>query len=62
MTQYQSIFKNDQAEAAYMAAYDRALEQWTVPCESKYVSTAYGETHMIVSGPEDGEPIIVIHG
>ena len=31
MTEYQSIFKNDQAEAAYMAAYDRALEKWPVP-------------------------------
>jgi len=26
------------------------------------VPTAYGDTHMIISGPEDGEPIIVIHG
>lgn len=62
MTEYQSIFKSPQAEAAYVAAYDRALEKWPVPYESKYVPTAYGETHMIVSGPEDGEPIIVIHG
>jgi len=62
MTEYQSVFKNAQAEAAYMAAYDRALEKWPVPYETKYVPTAYGDTHMVISGPEDGEPLILIHG
>jgi pimeloyl-ACP methyl ester carboxylesterase len=62
MTEHQSIFKNDQAEAAYMAGYDRALENWPVSYETRYVPTAYGDTHMIISGPEEGEPIIVIHG
>jgi len=60
--EYQSIFRNAQAEAAYMAAYDRALEKLPVPYETKYVPTSYGETHMIVSGPVDGEPVIVLHG
>jgi pimeloyl-ACP methyl ester carboxylesterase len=62
MTEYQSIFKNEQAEAAYMAAYDSVLENWPVPYETRTVTTSYGETHMIVSGPVDGEPIIVLHG
>ena len=62
VTEFQSVFKSPQAEAAYMAAYDRALENWPVPYETKYVPTEYGDTFMIVSGPEDGEPIILIHG
>jgi len=33
-----------------------------VPYETRYVPTAYGDTHLIISGPEGGEPIIVIHG
>lgn len=60
--EYQSIFKSPQGEAAYMAAYDGALEKWPVPYETKYVPTAYGDTHMIISGPEDGEPLMLIHG
>ena len=62
MTEYQSIYKNAQGEAAYMAAYDRALEKWPVPYETKYVPTSYGDAHIIISGPEDGEPLILIHG
>jgi len=62
VTEFQSVFKSPQAEAAYMAAYDRALKNWPVPYETIYVPTEYGDTFMIVSGPEDGEPIILIHG
>jgi len=60
--EYQSVFKSPQAEAAYMAAYDRTLEAWPVPYETKYVLTAYGDTHVIISGPEDGEPLVLIPG
>ena len=62
MTEYQSVFKTAQGEAAYMAAYDSDLEKWPVPYETKYVPTSYGDTYMIVSGPVDGEPLILIHG
>jgi len=60
--EYLSVFKSPEAEAAYMAAYDSDLEKWPVPYETKYVSTSYGDTYMIVSGPVDGEPLILIHG
>ena len=60
--EYQSVFKSPQAEAAYWAGYDRALEAWPVPYETKYVPTAYGDTHVIISGPEDGEPLVLIPG
>jgi pimeloyl-ACP methyl ester carboxylesterase len=59
---YQSVFKHSQGEVAYFAAYDRTLEAWPVPYKTKYVRTAYGDTHMIISGPEDGEPLILIPG
>lgn len=62
ITEYQSVFKSPQAEAVYMAAYDRALEAWPLPYETEYVPTAYGDTHMIISGPEDGEPLILLPG
>lgn len=57
-----TVFKSPQAEAAYRAGYDRLLETWPVPYETKYVPTAYGDTHVIISGPEDGEPLVLIPG
>jgi len=62
VTEFQFVFKSPQAEAAYMAAYDRALANWSVPYETIYVPTEYGDTFMIISGPEDGEPLVLIHG
>ena len=44
MTEHQSIYKNAQAEAAFMAEYNGALERLTVPYETKYVPTSYGVT------------------
>jgi len=62
ITEYQSVFKSPQAEAAYMTAYDSALKKWPVPYEAKYVPTSFGDTYVIVSGPVDGEPLILMHG
>lgn len=62
VTGFHPVFKSPQAEAAYMAAYDRTLANWPVPYETTYVPTEYGDTFMIVSGPKDGEPLILIHG
>lgn len=62
MIEYESLFKNAQAETAYMAAYNRALGKWPVPYETKYVPTTYGDTHLIVSGPEAGDPLILMPG
>jgi pimeloyl-ACP methyl ester carboxylesterase len=58
----QSVFKHPRAEAAYVAAYNTVLEAWPVPYETRYVPTKYGDAHMIISGPEDGEPLILIPG
>lgn len=62
MTANQSIFKNEAAKEAYFAAYDRSLETWPVAYESKFVPTTFGDTHMLVSGPINGKPIVLMHG
>jgi pimeloyl-ACP methyl ester carboxylesterase len=62
MTQYQSGFKSPEVEAAYMAIYDKILEKWPAAYEAKYVPTSYGDTFVIISGPEDGEPLVLLHG
>lgn len=46
----------------YLLAYDKALSLWGVPFEEKDVKTSYGNAHVIVSGPESGKPLVLLHG
>lgn len=46
----------------YLLAYDKALMLWEVPYEEKDIKTSYGNAHVIISGPEDGEPLVLLHG
>lgn len=55
------IFKSAEAEATFLAAYDNAMTLWPVPYERLDVNTPYGSTHVIVSGPDDGPPVVLMH-
>ncbi len=46
----------------YLLAYDKALMLWKVPFEEKDVKTSYGHAHVIISGPDDGRPLVLLHG
>jgi pimeloyl-ACP methyl ester carboxylesterase len=46
----------------YGQAYDKALTLWQIPFIEKSVKTSFGNAHVIISGPENGEPLILLHG
>ena len=46
---------------AYERAYAASLELWPIPWESRFVETTFGDTHVIVSGEPDGEPVVLLH-
>ena len=56
-----SIYKTSEYESKLMAIYDRQLSEWPVPYESVYLETDYGKVHVIVSGPEEAPPLLLIH-
>ncbi|EGV44976.1 alpha/beta hydrolase [Bizionia argentinensis JUB59] len=54
---------NPQAQyKSYFESYDAALQLWGVPFEELYIPTSVGIAHVIVSGPKNGEPLVLLHG
>jgi pimeloyl-ACP methyl ester carboxylesterase len=51
----------DQA-ADFTRAYEDALAGWPEPAASARVTTDYGVTHVLASGPEDGTPVLLLPG
>jgi pimeloyl-ACP methyl ester carboxylesterase len=57
-----SAFKTPEGEAAFLAAYDAAMKLWPVPYEEMDIPTQFGMTHVVVSGPKDAPPLVLLHG
>lgn len=49
-------------ESDYIKAYNKALKLWNVPLVELNVDTKYGRAHVIVSGPKEAEPVVLLHG
>ena len=57
-----SVFKTPEGEAAFLAAYDAVMKRWPVPYEEIEVPGRFGMTHIIVSGPKNAPPMVLLHG
>ncbi|WP_287582840.1 alpha/beta hydrolase [Candidatus Borrarchaeum sp.] len=56
-----TIYNSPDFEVRLMAMYDARLKQWPVPYESTFVNTSYGKVHIIISGPKDAPPVLLLH-
>ncbi|UJW28541.1 alpha/beta fold hydrolase [Saccharothrix sp. AJ9571] len=57
-----SIFKTEAGGREILSRYEKMLESWPVPAERVRVPTREGETFVLVCGPEDAPPLVLLHG
>ena len=56
------LYKSAEGYQRVMAYYDATLEGMAIAHETHYIDTSYGPTHILVSGNEKGEPVVLWHG
>ncbi|NEO87000.1 MAG: alpha/beta hydrolase [Spirulina sp. SIO3F2] len=55
-------FRSPQAKAEFLSAYDARARQWPIPSTTQTIETSYGSTFVRISGPETGQPMVLLHG
>jgi len=61
MSRPSSIYTSPEAETKLMEIYEARLAEWPVPYESVFLETTYGQVHVIISGPEEAPPVLLLH-
>ncbi len=57
-----TIYKSPAVKAEIMALYDAKLQACKLVYEERDVATSAGNTHVIVCGPADKPPVVLLHG
>lgn len=57
-----SVYRSPQGAEELRRRYGEILSRWPVPHERVEVPTRAGATSVVVSGPADGPPVVLLHG
>lgn len=56
-----SIYRSEEVRTEFHDLYDEKMLGWPLPFEDRFVKTAYGTVHVVVSGLEGGPPMLLLH-
>lgn len=56
------VFPTKAGKSLYLHSYNNALRLWKVKYTEQDVITSYGLAHVIIAGPKNGKPIVLLHG
>lgn len=57
-----TIYTTEEVGERLRDRYRQELRRWPIPAEQRYVPTDQGQTFMLVSGPEQAPPLVLLHG
>ena len=57
-----SLYKSAEGKRAVLDLYDEQLSRIGCPFEDVYVDTAFGRTHVVVTGDPEAVPLLSFHG
>ena len=56
-----SVYKSPKIKSQFNALYNEKMTDWPVPYKDVFVDTRFGRVHVIVSGPEEAPPMLLLH-
>ena len=57
-----SIYRSPEGKAEIMSLYDSFLLHLGVEFEDLFLDTRFGETHVLMTGPRDAPPLVILQG
>lgn len=57
-----ALYRSEAGRQKVLAYYEKQLQGWGIPTETRMVPTRYGATHVIAFGNPAAPPLILLHG